>query len=376
MRSSLSRPIAGGRPHVLPLQAASRPVAVPKKDDAPIRPAINRAQGGDLPPFFTEEAMLRLEGGLRAQREQQETRRFCKPDAASSPPRDPSALRDRLSESAQIEPITKDGLLAPGGGESKIRKEETVPLSTWRWLKVDLLLCALLLVVGGTDLVVSLKARTGGSTDAAPVNFAGRGQTASAARDNDEPRQPTANTVRSSAATPSPPPSPTQPDGQRVEAQGPATPAASGTPARLDEQPVEAQRRATPASGTPARPHKHPIQAQGPAPPASGTPARPHKHPIQAQGPAPPATSGTPAPPHEHPTEAQGHATMVASGTPAPPHEHPTEAQGRATLLASESPTARPQCDIPVCQQFYRSFRPSDCTYQPFSGGPRRICER
>jgi len=33
------------------------------------------------------------------------------------------------------------------------------------------------------------------------------------------------------------------------------------------------------------------------------------------------------------------------------------------------------QCDIPACEQFYRSFRASDCTYQPFSG-PRQYCGR
>jgi len=33
-------------------------------------------------------------------------------------------------------------------------------------------------------------------------------------------------------------------------------------------------------------------------------------------------------------------------------------------------------CNIPVCSGFYHSFRASDCTYQPYSGGPRRLCER
>jgi hypothetical protein len=36
--------------------------------------------------FLTEEAVLRLEEGLRAQRAQQEARRFFEPDAASSRP--------------------------------------------------------------------------------------------------------------------------------------------------------------------------------------------------------------------------------------------------------------------------------------------------
>nr|WP_237684297.1 PBP1A family penicillin-binding protein [Pseudaminobacter soli] len=34
-----------------------------------------------------------------------------------------------------------------------------------------------------------------------------------------------------------------------------------------------------------------------------------------------------------------------------------------------------PACNYEVCSRFYRSFRPSDCTYQPYRG-PRRICER
>ena len=34
------------------------------------------------------------------------------------------------------------------------------------------------------------------------------------------------------------------------------------------------------------------------------------------------------------------------------------------------------RCNVPVCQQFYQSFRISDCTYQPYGGGDRRFCER
>jgi len=33
-------------------------------------------------------------------------------------------------------------------------------------------------------------------------------------------------------------------------------------------------------------------------------------------------------------------------------------------------------CNIPVCERYYRSFRASDCTYQPYEGGARRFCER
>jgi 1A family penicillin-binding protein len=39
-------------------------------------------------------------------------------------------------------------------------------------------------------------------------------------------------------------------------------------------------------------------------------------------------------------------------------------------------PAGASSCNIPVCSQFYHSFRASDCTYQPYDGGPRRVCER
>jgi penicillin-binding protein 1A len=46
---------------------------------------------------------------------------------------------------------------------------------------------------------------------------------------------------------------------------------------------------------------------------------------------------------------------------------------------APQSPTqarAQAQCNMDVCNQFYSSFNPSDCTYQPYGGGSRRICDR
>ena len=217
-----------------------------KKDDGALnRPATDRVQGGGAPAFFTDDALNRLEAGLRAQREQTEGRRFYEPDAASSRPENASALRDRLAESAQIEPMSEDAPLAPDG-------EERVPLPFWRRRMGALLLCALLLVAGGTALGVSLKARTGASTPPAPVDTEGQ----TPAPDNDAP----GGAVRSSPATPSlPPPNPARPNEKRVEAQAPV----SGTPAPPNEHPVEAQGSAAPAaSGTPEPP---PIEAQAPA---------------------------------------------------------------------------------------------------------------
>jgi membrane peptidoglycan carboxypeptidase len=34
------------------------------------------------------------------------------------------------------------------------------------------------------------------------------------------------------------------------------------------------------------------------------------------------------------------------------------------------------QCDQRACAAKYSSFRPSDCTYQPYDGSPRRVCEK
>jgi 1A family penicillin-binding protein len=57
-------------------------------------------------------------------------------------------------------------------------------------------------------------------------------------------------------------------------------------------------------------------------------------------------------------------------------------AQSQISSTASapaDTPTAdaqSAQCDVPACEHFYSSFRGSDCTYQPYSGGPRQHCDR
>jgi 1A family penicillin-binding protein len=45
----------------------------------------------------------------------------------------------------------------------------------------------------------------------------------------------------------------------------------------------------------------------------------------------------------------------------------------------SEEPQSSPskaQCDVDICANRYESFDSADCTYQPFGGGPRRVCDR
>ena len=46
---------------------------------------------------------------------------------------------------------------------------------------------------------------------------------------------------------------------------------------------------------------------------------------------------------------------------------------------APQSPAqarAQGQCNMDVCSRFYSSFNASDCTYQPYGGGSRRVCDR
>jgi penicillin-binding protein 1A len=33
-------------------------------------------------------------------------------------------------------------------------------------------------------------------------------------------------------------------------------------------------------------------------------------------------------------------------------------------------------CNVSACAAQYRSFRVSDCSYQPVDGGPRQFCDR
>jgi membrane peptidoglycan carboxypeptidase len=40
------------------------------------------------------------------------------------------------------------------------------------------------------------------------------------------------------------------------------------------------------------------------------------------------------------------------------------------------SPTMHGQCNVALCSQHYSSFNPADCTYQPLDGGPRQLCEK
>lgn len=58
----------------------------------------------------------------------------------------------------------------------------------------------------------------------------------------------------------------------------------------------------------------------------------------------------------------------VASGSPA-------MASPASPVTAATATPAANACDVAACAAAYRSFREADCSYQPFDGGRRRICE-
>jgi penicillin-binding protein 1A len=75
-------------------------------------------------------------------------------------------------------------------------------------------------------------------------------------------------------------------------------------------------------------------------------------------------------------------APRTAAATPAEPSRPtPQPASSDQTPQpqpqpASEDSAKAPRCNVSVCSSFYSSFNASDCTYQPFSGGARRLCDR
>jgi membrane peptidoglycan carboxypeptidase len=52
-----------------------------------------------------------------------------------------------------------------------------------------------------------------------------------------------------------------------------------------------------------------------------------------------------------------------------PPRSMGSPAEARAQFASD------PSCNVDVCSRRYRSFDPTDCSYQPYGGGSRRICD-
>jgi penicillin-binding protein 1A len=69
--------------------------------------------------------------------------------------------------------------------------------------------------------------------------------------------------------------------------------------------------------------------------------------------------------------------TLIAAA-PAPPADTTGQSNLPSTPASDDQAGAAPHasnlCDLQACASTYHSFRAADCTYQPYSGGARRLC--
>ena len=87
-----------------------------------------------------------------------------------------------------------------------------------------------------------------------------------------------------------------------------------------------------------------------------------------------------PANPGGVPVIEEAHSTIANQDTTAP-HETSGAADDQPSPSAQSAQSAQPVaqqaaniCNVDACATHYRSFRASDCTYQPYEG-PRRFCD-
>jgi membrane peptidoglycan carboxypeptidase len=57
-----------------------------------------------------------------------------------------------------------------------------------------------------------------------------------------------------------------------------------------------------------------------------------------------------------------------------PPIQPSDDLAARATEVTQAPQAGNAMCDVQACSSMYRSFRASDCTYQPYWGGGRQMC--
>ncbi|MGQ7792154.1 PBP1A family penicillin-binding protein [Faunimonas sp. B44] len=156
--------------------------------------------------------------------------------------------------------------------------------------------------------------------------------------------------------------------------------ARAAPPAPAQEIPSAQEQDAPVAEAPPAEPEAAdpdiPVAAAEPPPPAADE--APQEVPVPAAEPAAdPAGS-----PESTVLSAARRATAPAEPAPDPTDQQRLEAMATGSVpVAGAVPTgqtdqpAAMQCNYRACSRFYRSFRASDCTYQPYRGS-RRICER
>jgi hypothetical protein len=93
---------------------------------------------------------------------------------------------------------------------------------------------------------------------------------------------------------------------------------------------------------------------------------------LRAAAPPPPATQAAPSVPGATIGAPIVPPALAAPASPAAPAAAGAAAQAAAPVAAPESQV---HCNVSACAAAYRSFRPSDCTYQP-NDGPRRLCAK
>jgi len=122
---------------------------------------------------------------------------------------------------------------------------------------------------------------------------------------------------------------------------------------------------------TPVAPGGAAAQAAAPAPVQSQqASAKPVEQPAAPHTPAPPQQAAAVAPPPPAPKDEPKAKEAKAAAKPADDETAKSKPAPNATPVSFEG---RKACDVDACASAYKSFRESDCSYQPYSG-PRQMC--
>jgi hypothetical protein len=139
----------------------------------------------------------------------------------------------------------------------------------------------------------------------------------------------------------------------------------------------------TPATNTAVQPAPRSTMtppAQVPGPPPSSTPqGSPSEQPMPAapvppqQSLSAPSTQSAAAP---QPSAQQSRAETTGAALREENRRNSSNGADNSPQPQATLGSSRNRCDIQACAGAYRSFRANDCTYQPFDGGARRLCEK
>jgi BA14K-like protein len=179
--------------------------------------------------------------------------------------------------------------------------------------------------------------------------------------------------------SPAPQPKPTVQAGAppRPKVEGPNAALSPIYPKKLDApRPVESNSQAQTAPAS--TPQTTGAPAQQPAPAAPPAQTVPPQQPATAQTTqAAPAQQPAATPQSQPKNSAETTGAAVREDNTRQVAANPANASNRNdNPQQTAQGSSRNRCDILACAGTYRSFRANDCTYQPFDGGPRRLCEK